>query len=48
MLICAFMAQVKKLKMKLKYKFCHENVRFLISKTWNAQFPIKKFLSLIS
>jgi hypothetical protein len=41
MLTCALRAQVKKLKMEIKNKFCIENISFETFKTLNAQFPRK-------
>lgn len=43
MLICPLRAQIKKLKIKLKHKFCFVKIRFYISKIWNTQFS-KKYL----
>jgi len=43
MLICALRAQVKKLKIEIKNKFCIESITFATFKALNAQVPRKTF-----
>jgi hypothetical protein len=48
MLTCALEAQVKELKMDIKYKFYIESITFATFKTLNAQVSKKNFLYLSS